>query len=111
MRRDGTGIIRVADQNNNFDSVVIGFGGDAGDDTLIISDINTAGDSEEARALYRRFQSLIWSMTRRVGRKGAPVRLMPGAAQKAKAGWRLAHGKGWSAVTDDHLSDEERASL
>lgn len=111
IRRDGSGMIRVADQNNNWDSIVIAFGGDAGDRTLIMSDINTVGDTEKARELHKKFKALVWSKTKRVGPKGTPYRLMPGAIAKAKAGWRLARDKGWQPVTDAILSPEERAAL
>jgi hypothetical protein len=111
IRRDGSGTIRVADQNNNWDSIVIAFGGDAGDRTLIMSDINTVGDTEKARELHKKFKALVWSKTKRVGPKGTPYRLMPGAIAKAKAGWRLARDKGWQPVTDAHISPEDLEKL
>jgi hypothetical protein len=104
---DGSGTIMRADQNNNWDSIVIAFGGDAGDRTLIMSDINTVGDTEKARELHKKFKALVWSKTKRVGPKGTPYRLMPGAMSKAKAGWRLARGKGWARITDAHISPED----
>jgi hypothetical protein len=103
IRSDGSGTINCADQNNNWDSVVIAFGGDAGEQTLVMSDINTVGDTPTARRLHRMFKALVRANTRRFGPKGAPAWLMPGAIAKARAGWRLAREKGWLPTTDPVL--------
>ena len=109
--QDGTGVRKIADQNNNFDSIVLAFGGDAGDETLIMSDINTVGDTDKAVEMHKKFKKLVTSMTKNVGVKGSPARLMPGAVEKAKAGWRFASGKDWSRDTDAQISPEALAKL
>ncbi len=111
VRTDGSGTRLVADQNNNWNSIVIAFGGEAGDQTLVLSDLCTVGDTEKSRQLHKAFKALVWSKTVRVGPRGMPWRLMPGAIAKAKAGWRLARGKGFGASTDAQISPEELSSL
>lgn len=108
---DGTGKITIVDQNQNPNSVVLAFGGDAGDQTLLMSDINTVGDTDEARELHKSFKKLVASRAKRVGAKGKPFRLMPGAIAKAKLGWRLARGKGWHRSTDDVIPAQQLATL
>jgi hypothetical protein len=111
VRTDGSGTLRVADQNNNWNSIVIVFGGEAGDQTLVLSDICTVGDTEKSRQLHKGFKALIWSKTVRVGPRGTPWRLMPGAIAKAKAGWRLTPDKGFVRDLDAKISPEELAAL
>ncbi len=108
---DGTGKLFRVDQNSNWDSVVIAFGGDAGDRTLIMSDISTVGDTEKARQMHKKFKKLVWSKTVRVGPRGTPYRLMRGALSKAKAGWRLARDKAWALDTDAQISSAELAAF
>lgn len=110
-RSDGSGILSIADQNNNFDSIVLAFGGDAGDQTLVVSDINTVGDTNKSIEMHEIFKKLAISKTKKVGAKGSPHRLMPGAIEKLKAGWRLAMGKGWSRDTDPEILAEEIVAL
>lgn len=108
---NGTGKITVVDQNQNPNSVVLAFGGDVGDQTLLMSDINTVGDTDMARELHKRFKKLVVSRAKRVGAKGKPFQLMPGAVAKAKLGWRLARGKGWHRSTDDVVPAQQFATL
>ena len=109
--KDGSGVRKIADQNNNFDSIVLAFGGDAGDQTLIMSDINTVGDTATAVEMHKKFRKLVTAKTKKVGGKGSPHLLMPGAVEKLKAGWRLASGKEWSRETDPQILPEEIAAL
>ncbi|WP_308367966.1 MULTISPECIES: hypothetical protein [unclassified Microbulbifer] len=109
--RDGSGIRKIADQNNNFDSIVLAFGGDAGDQTLIMSEINTVGDTHRALEMYKKFKKVVISKTKKIGVKGNPHRLMPGAIKMLKAGWRLASSKGWSRDTDANIPPDEVAAL
>lgn len=111
VRKDRSGKITVADQNQNWNSVVIAFGGDAGDHTLIMSDINTVGDTEVSRELHKKFKTLVSSKTKLAGSKRPPYRLMPGAIAKAKEGWRLARDKAWLPSTDATISPEELEAL
>lgn len=108
---DGTGRISIADQNTNSDSVVLAFGGDAGDQTLIMSDISTTADTERAKELHKTFKQLVSSRTKRVGPNGRPSRLMKGAIVKAKAGWRLARDKQSQRSSDAIITTEELAKL
>ena len=111
-RSDGSGTLSIADQNNNFDSIVIVFGGDAGDQTIIMSDINTVGDTDKAVEMHKKFKKLVMSKTKKVGAKGTPYRLMPGAADKLKSGWHLTQNRVWKPGVDEiKLSDEEIAAL
>ncbi len=109
--RDGSGVRKIADQNNNFDSIVLAFGGDTGDQTLIMSDINTAGDTDKALEIHKKIKRVVISKTKRVGTKGNSHHLMPGAIKKLKAGWRLASNKGWSCDTDANIPPAEVAAL
>jgi hypothetical protein len=111
LRADGSGRITVADQNQNWNSVVIALGGEAGDRTLVMSDINTVGETEEARDLHRQFKALVRSLAMRVGPKGKPALLMPGAIRKAKEGWRLSRNPGWASSTDLSIAPDELAAL
>lgn len=105
------GIRRIADQNNNFDSIVLAFGGDAGDQTLIMSDISTVGDTKKALEIHKNFRKLVESKAVKSGNRGSRYFLMPGAVKKLKSGWRLAGGKEWSRETDPKFSPKEIDSL
>lgn len=104
--RDGSGVRSLVGQFENPNSIALAFGGNIGDCTLIMSDIGTLGDTKKSVELHKQFKKLVTSMTKNVGVKGTPVRLMPGAMEKVKAGWRLAHGKDWSCKTDPQISAE-----
>ena len=109
---DGSGIRKWIDQNHNWNSIVIALGGDAGDQTIIMSDINTVGDTDKAVEMHKKFKKLIMSKTKKVGAKGTPYRLMPGAAEKLKSGWHLTQNRVWKpGVEEIKLSDEEIAAL
>lgn len=109
--KDGSGVRKIADQNQNWNSIVLALGGEVGDKTLIMSDINTVGDTELAVEMHNKFKKVVISETKKVGAKGTPYRLMPGAIEKLKAGWRLASGMGWSRSTDANIPPVEIAKL
>lgn len=109
---DGNGIIKRADQNNNFNSAVIAFGGNAGHQTILMSDVNTVGDTEKSIEIYKEFRKIILANTTRVGVKGKPYRLMSGALEKLKSDWHLTQNKVWSpGVEEIKLSKMEFAKL
>ena len=81
--RDGSGIISIADQNNNFDSIAIAFGGNAGNKTILMSDVNTVGDTDKAIEIHKIFKKIITTHTVRIGGKGRPYRVMPGALKNS----------------------------
>ena len=97
---DGSGTVTIIDQNQNPNSVALAFGGDAGDRTLIMSEIVTTAETDVATELRKNCKKLVASMSKRVGLEGKPVQLMPGALIKAKFGWRLARTKGGLPGTD-----------
>lgn len=101
------GIRSLVDQNSNFDSLVLALGGDAGDQTLIMSDINTTGDTKKSVAMHADLKKLVASKSRKLGPKGKPTLVMPGALEKLKSGWRLASGKDWSHSTDPEFTAED----
>ena len=106
---DGSGTIKRADQNNNFNSAVIAFGGNAGNQTVLMSDVNTIGDTEKSIEIYKKFRKIILANTTRVGAKGNPYRLMSGAFDKLKSGWHLTQNKVWSSgVEEIKLSEIEK---
>jgi hypothetical protein len=109
--KDGRGTISLVDQNQNLDAVVIALGGDAGDRTLIMSDINTTAETEKAKELHQKFKKLVVSQAKRVGFGKGSVLLMPGACRKARQGWRLARGKGWNVSTDPKITKEDLEKL
>lgn len=108
--KDGSGKISIVDQNQNWNSVAIAFGGDAGDRTLVMSDINSTADTEKAKELHTSFRKLINSMSRQVGHQNKSYVLMPGAIAKAKDGWRLARDKSWQTSTDPAISAVDLAT-
>jgi len=106
-RSDGSGILIVSDQNNNWNSIVLAFGGNVGNDSILMSDINTIGDTYK-----KKFKKLVLSKTIRVGKKGQPYHLMPGALKKLKAGWHLTQNRAWApGVEEIKLSKDEFAKL
>ncbi len=76
-----------------------------------MSDINTAGDTDKALEIHKKFKKVVISKTKRVGTKGNSHHLMPGAIKNLKAGWRLASNKGWSCDTDANIPPVEVAAL
>ncbi len=110
--RDGSGVRSIADQNNNFNSIVIAFGGYVGNQTILMSDVNTVGDTDKAIEIHKVFKKIIMANTTRVGGKGRPYRLMPEALKKLKSGWHLTQNKVWKpGVEEIELSDEKLAKL
>jgi hypothetical protein len=109
--KDGRGTITTVDQNQNLDAVVIALGGDAGDRTLIMSDINTTAETEKAKELHQKFKKLVASQAKRAGSGKTSCLLMPGACRKAKEGWRLARGKGWNVSTDPKITKADLEKL
>jgi hypothetical protein len=109
--KDGSGFIKIVDQNQNWNSVVLAFGGNCEENTLIMSDINTVGDTEIALTMHNKFKKLVVTKTIKIGKKGSPHRLMPGAVEKLKSGWRLASDKNWSRCTDANIPAEEIAKI
>jgi hypothetical protein len=105
---DGSGWVEVVDQNANWNSVAIALGGDGGDKTLVMSDINTVSDTQLARDLHRRFKDLVAARGELFGAKGRRLYLLPGTIEKGRMGWRLARNKSWAKATDFALSDDER---
>ena len=108
---DGSGLKKSISQYMNPDSVVLSFGGEVGDGTIVMSDITTIGDTVRAREMHKAFKKLITESTQRVGSKGALYRLMPGAVAKLKGGWRLAREKRQPENMDPKISAEEIAAL
>lgn len=86
---DGSGFKKTLSQVFNFDTVELRLGGVSGSDKIVMSDICTMGDSVRSLEMHKVFKKLIMKMTVRIGRKGVPLRLMPSAAHKVKAGWDL----------------------
>ena len=108
---DGSGTKESLTQYMNPDSIELRLGGNVGDDTLVMSDICSLGDTDRSREMHKSFKNLVTQNTKRVGSKGTPYRLMPGAVVKLKAGWRLAREKTQPAVMDPKISAEEIAAL
>jgi len=61
--------------------------------------------------MHKHFKKIVMSKTKRLGAKGRPYRLMSGATEKLKSGWRLTSGKGWARNMDLSLPAEEWAKL
>ena len=93
------------------DSIETAFGGEVGDNVLVMGLISTVATDPVILGHFKRFKKLIESKCVRIGLPGRPVYLMPGAVQKAKQGWRLAQGKGWSVDSDPVLPPEQLAKL
>ena len=109
--RDGSGLRNISGQSLNPNSITFAFGGDAGDKTLIMSDVATIGHTDKSIEIHKQFKKIILAHTKKVGAKGKPYRLMPGAISKLKSGWRLASGKDWSTDTDAHIPEAEWVKL
>jgi hypothetical protein len=76
---------------NNPDSVRMSLGGDAGDQVLICSLIDTVGATTRARQLHTEFTKAV---RRESSVKCGRFFVLPGAAHKLEVGWRLAEGVG-----------------
>jgi hypothetical protein len=108
---DGSGRRTVLEAWRSDDSIEIHFGGEVGDNTLVISDIGTVADDKAMLDHFKRFKKLIEARSVRIGPPGRPSYLMSGAVQKAKQGWRLAQGKGFNKNSDPVLPPEQLAAL
>jgi hypothetical protein len=93
------------------DSIQTAFGGEVGDNVLVMGDISTVANDTAVLDHFKRFKKLIESKSVRIGLPGQPHYLMAGAVQKAKQGWRLAQGKGWNVASDPVLPPEQLAKL
>ena len=109
--RNGSGLRKICGQSLNPDSITFAFGGDAGDKTLLMSDVATIGDTDKSIEMHKQFRKIILAHTKKIGAKGKPYRLMPGAIRKLKSGWRLASGKAWSRDTDADIPEAEWIKL
>jgi hypothetical protein len=108
---DGSGKRVALETLLSDDSIEIHFGGEVGDNTLIMSDIGTVADDKAVLDHFKRFKKLIEARSVRIGPPGRPSYLMPGAVQKAKQGWRLARGKALDIESDPVLPPEQLAKL
>jgi hypothetical protein len=108
---DGSGKRIALETLLSDDSIEIHFGGEVGDNTLVISDIGTVADDKAMLDHFKRFKKLIEAKSVRIGPPGQPSYLMPGAVEKAKQGWRLAQGKGFNKNSDPVLPPEQLAKL
>lgn len=86
----------TVDNGTNPSSVRLSPGGDAGDHTLIASQIDTLGLTERARSMQAAFARIVRKCAVRVGN----CYVLPGAMAKYKLGWRLTYGKGYSRSLD-----------
>ena len=84
------------DNGTNPSSVRLCLGGDAGDYTLIASQIDTLGLSERAREMQAAFARVVRKSSVKVGSNIT----LPGAMSKLREGWRLTHGKSYSPSMD-----------
>lgn len=84
------------DNGTNPSSVRLCLGGDAGDRTLIASQIDTLGFTERAQEMQAAFAKVI----RKHGKKVGICYVLPGAMAKFKDGWRLTHDKGYARSQD-----------
>lgn len=86
----------TVDNGTNPSSVRLSPGGDAGDRTLIASQVDTLGLTDRARAMQAAFARVV----RKLGVKVGNCYVLPGAMAKFKLGWRLTYGKGYSRSLD-----------
>jgi hypothetical protein len=93
---DGSGFKLTLDQSSNPDAVRIALGGEAGDQTLISSIVDTQGDTDRARATHALFRKAVTKASKRVSSRF----VMPGAMEKFEQGWRLTAGKGFHPGLD-----------
>ncbi len=86
----------TVDNRTNPSSVRICLGGDAGDRTLIASQVDTLGLTERAKEIYKVFSKII----RKHGKKIGICYVLPSALSKFEYGWRLTYGKGYASSQD-----------
>lgn len=89
------------DNSTNPSSVRLCLGGDAGDRTLIASQVDTLGLSERAREMHASFSRVV----RESGVKVRSNIVLPGAMSKLREGWRLTQGKTYSPSLDLKLPE------
>jgi len=92
-RADGSGTLTIISQSQNHVSISLGLGGNAGDKTLLASELGSIESSQAVKNIYNEFDNIIISNTKKLGHKGSPYRLMPGSIAKLSEGWRLTQGK------------------
>jgi hypothetical protein len=86
----------TVDNSTNPSSVMLCLGGDAGDRTLIASQIDTLGLTERARQMHAAFSRIVRKRSTKVG----ICYVLPEAMSKFKDGWRLTYGKGYAPSQD-----------
>jgi hypothetical protein len=84
------------DHGTNPSSVRLCLGGDAGDRTLIASQVETLGLTERAKQMQAAFSRVV----RKSGVKVGSNVVLSGAMSKLREGWRLTHGKSYSPSLD-----------
>jgi len=89
------------DNGTNPSSVRLCLGGDAGDRTLIASQIDTLGWTDRAREMQSAFSRIV----RKSGVKVGICHVLPGAMAKFKDGWRLTYGKEYAPSQDLRMND------
>jgi hypothetical protein len=89
------------DNGTNPSSVRLCLGGDAGDRTLIASQIDTLGWTDRAREMQSAFSRIV----RKSGVKLGICHVLPGAMAKFKDGWRLTYGKEYAPSQDLRMND------
>ena len=106
-----TGVVRYkADNGTHPSSIRLSLGGDAGDNTLICSLIDTLAYNDEAKTLFKRFSNVITKLSLCKPRE----HVLPGALELYKQGWRLTRGKDMAASQDVpsiSLERDEKADL
>lgn len=85
-----------ADNGTHPSSIRLALGGDAGDNTLICSLIDTLAYNDEAKTLFKNFSKIITNLSVCKPRE----HVLPGALELYKQGWRLTRGKE-KAVSQD----------
>ncbi len=92
-----TGTVRYAADNiTHPSSIRLALGGDAGDNTLICSLIDTLAYTDEAKALYKSFSKIVRELSLHKPREY----VLPGAMQLYTQGWRLTRGKDMASSQD-----------
>jgi hypothetical protein len=86
----------TVDNSTNPNSVRLCLGGDAGDLTLIASQIDTLGLTERSHAMHAAFSRVVRKRAEKVG----ICYVLPSALSKFKDGWRLTYGKGYAPSQD-----------